>query len=126
MQTIDLTRDWWLEDDGQDVLITGPGNLEIALRHFTATKLLHQEGLGPDVIGTLRQLSWRYPVQTQAEGDFEEVWLELITTWDSDQADSPQQHVLHAGNHHITWHLPDDVGQRLQGWFARKEEGEHG
>jgi hypothetical protein len=42
---VDLTHDWWLYDDGQNVLLRGPGNLAIALRPFGPALLTHLDGL---------------------------------------------------------------------------------
>src|SRR5262249_36576060 len=114
MHTIDLTNEWWLQDDGIDVLLTGPGNVEIVVPDFDARRLLHEEGLGPDLLGTLRQLSWTYPLEGSE--------LQVVSTWDTTRPAHPPRHLLHVGPA-VAWVLPDAVGQRLQGWLARCEEG---
>lgn len=115
---------WSLTDDGEDVCIQGPGRLDIVLRRFEPQRLQHQEGLPPEMIGTLRQLSWRYPVELPDDFSKECVWLELIATWDSTGGGVPL-HILHLGTN-VTWELPQEFSEALQRFFARKEEGIHG
>jgi len=110
----DLTHGWALDDDGVDVLLTGPGGLEITLSGFDVGRLHHDEGLGPTLAGTLRQLCWSYPL-----GDIE---FTYIVTWDMSAPDQAAEHRLYVGNA-MLWQLSDAVGTRLQAWFAQVEEG---
>src|SRR5262249_50854456 len=87
---------------------------EIVVPDFDARRLLHEEGLGPDLLGTLRQLSWTYPLEGSE--------LQVVSTWDTTRPAHPPRHLLHVGPA-VAWVLPDAVGQRLQGWLARCEEG---
>jgi len=119
VDTIHLTNGWFLHDDFEDVLITGPGNLEIVMFSFDVHKLVHTEGLGPEAIGTLRQLSWRYPL-TSSANDPDSEW-QMISTWDSAAPEVPAQYRMLIGAA-VTWQLPEEVGQRLEGWLVRKEE----
>lgn len=121
MESHDLTKGWHLTDDGVDVIIEGPGNLEIVLRDFDARQLAHKEGLEAEVIGTMRQLSWFYPLGRGMPGDIEQSWVELMSTWEPSMPDHPTQHTLHVGNH-LLWQLPESTGEKLQAWFARTEE----
>jgi hypothetical protein len=115
MPHYDLTKGWTLDDDGVDVLLCGPGGLEIALSAFDVTRLSHVEGLSPALIGSLRQLSWAYPL---GEGESE---LHYIATWDTEAPDAEATHRLHVGTL-VLWQLPETVGDRLQAWFAQVEE----
>jgi hypothetical protein len=112
----DLTEGWTLADDGMDVVLCGPGGLEITLPNFDLTRLSHEEGLSPELIGSLRQLMWAYPLG-EGEGD-----LHYIVTWDPKAPDAEAQHRLHVGTA-VLWQLPETVGTRLQAWFAQVEEG---
>jgi hypothetical protein len=62
MPHYDLTEGWAIDDDGVDVLLTGPGGLEISLPAFDVARLVHEAGLSPVTIGSLRQLGWTYPL----------------------------------------------------------------
>ena len=115
MKIIDFGQGWSLEDDGVDVCIMGPGRLEIVLRDFDPKKLVHEEGLPSSILGTLRQISWRYPLESVTA-------LQLISPWDSSAADAPHQHSRDRANA-VTWALSGSVGERLQGWLAQAEEG---
>jgi hypothetical protein len=114
MPHYDLTEGWAIDDDGVDVLLTGPGGLEIAFPAFDVARLIHEEGLSPVTIGSLRQLGWTYPL-----GDVD---LQYLATWDTEAPDHPAEHRLHVGNA-VSWQLPETVGTRLQAWFATVEEG---
>jgi hypothetical protein len=118
---VDLTHDWWLYDDGQDVLLRGPGNLAIALRPFDPALLTHMDGLPHARSGTRRQLCWRYRLAPLGDDAHEEYWLQLVTTWDSTAADDVPTHQLHLGTA-VVWQLPDEVGQRLHGWLLLAEQ----
>ena len=110
----DLTEGWAIDDNGVDVLLRGPGGLEITLPAFDVTRLIHEEGLSPVTIGSLRQLGWTYPLG--------EVDLQYLVTWDTEAPDHTAEHRLHVGNA-VLWQLPETVGTRLQAWFAQVEEG---
>jgi hypothetical protein len=114
MPHYDLTEGWTLDDDGVDVLISGPGGLEITLPAFDVTRLVHEGALSPVVIGSLRQLGWTYPLG--------EIDLQYLATWDTEAPHHPAEHRLHVGNA-VLWQLPETVGTRLQAWFAQVEEG---
>jgi hypothetical protein len=129
MHSLDLGEDWTLVDDGCDVVLLGPGRLEIVLTGFDPRQLTHEEGLGPACLGTLRQISWRYPLGSAcpwvepraSSGAPSRDELQLITTWDTAQADGFRHHRLHVGPA-ISWTLPDGVGTALGDWLARQEE----
>ena len=58
MSHYDLTEGWALDDNGVDILISGPGGLEITLPTFDSAHLVHEGALSPVGIGSLRQLGW--------------------------------------------------------------------
>lgn len=127
--TITLDAEWFLEDDGIDVLMRGPGQLELLLKHFAPTHLEHTEGLPQgDSRETLRQIAWYCPLDPDGPPD---AWsLEFIITWDArpptPDADGillehERLYRLHVGPQ-ITWRLSPEAGERLQAWFASQEE----
>ena len=118
MLTLDLSEGWWLEDDGRDVLLTGPGGLEISLPSFAVSRLSHAETMPADETGTLREITWSYLLDPEPCPDSE---LRLSSTFDPQQSHAAL-HVLHLGTHTL-WSLPDMVGWRLGGYFAMKQEG---
>lgn len=98
---------WQCRMDDTDLVITGPGSLELILHDFDRSRVEHHEDLGAEVLGTLIQRSWRYPIEPG-------IWLELISTEDTGNLDSPALHMLHAGTA-ISWHLPDAFAEDLHG-----------
>jgi hypothetical protein len=114
MLDVDLTEGWAVHDDGVDVLITGPGQLEISLLHFDVAQLSYDEPTEPELLGTLKQLIWRYPLIQPPTPDSE---LQLIITIDAGDDEPVPLHMLHIGTR-ISWALPPTAGWSLSGYFS--------
>jgi hypothetical protein len=95
---------WELRQEDVDVILRGPGRLEIVFAHFDAAKVERPEGLPPELIGRTRQQGWAYRLD-------EATTLELISIWEV-EAEASRQHLLHA-NTRIVWELPDAIAQAL-------------
>jgi hypothetical protein len=96
---------WALINDGTTLLLTGPGQLEIALRQFDARRAMLPESLPREMLGALRQRGVEYPLD-------ETTTLELILT---DCPSQPQQaalYSLHIGNA-VSWRLPAGIAEAL-------------
>lgn len=121
MQKYACGEGWDITDDGVDVVLSGPGQLEIVMPRFAVDRLIHEQGLGPEVIGRLRQMGWTYPLDAPEDDDACAVELSLILTWDSTQPDCPVQGMLYVGTH-VTWQVPAAAAQAMGTWFAIQEE----
>jgi hypothetical protein len=100
---------WSLSYEGGDLMIQGPGGLEIVVCHFDQTKIQHNEPLSPEVVGDPPQLDWLYTL----EGG---ITLHLVSS------SSPEGEALHrlrvsaegvTGGWQVGWHLPDDIAAML-------------
>jgi len=97
---------WSIDHHGGDLIIYGPGQLEIILHHFDAAKAQEGWELPARWVGTLVERHWRYPLE-------EGVWLEGISIHNTaDMLGRPPTHLLHIGNA-VSWHLPKDVAEEL-------------
>lgn len=99
---------WSIQLDDDTLLIRGPGQLEIVLRHFDARRTARVEGLGRQLLGEdLAQRGWAYRVSPE-----EPIELECISTGHPGDQFPAWQHELLIGTH-ITWQLPGDFAQEL-------------
>ena len=106
-ETVIDTHGWALEDDGDTVLIRGPGNLEIVLWHFTPALL--RGGPGPCNDGILlRQEELYYPLDADDRAE-DPTGLHLIVTGAAGSAPLEREYWLHVGRH-TTWRLPPEAG----------------
>jgi hypothetical protein len=80
---------WSITHDNTDVLITGPGGLEITLRDFDPA-LGERDELPPETLGSLLQRQWRFPLE-------DGVWLDGLSTGDTAALDRPELHRLYVG-----------------------------
>jgi hypothetical protein len=118
MLTLDLTEGWWLKDDGRDVLLSGPGGLEISMPSFAVRRLSHEE-LPAHATSMLREITYRYLLDPEPCPDSE---LSLSSTYDPATQSVTPLHVLRLGTHTL-WNLPDTVGWLLGGYLGMKQEG---
>jgi hypothetical protein len=103
------SKGWSLSYDGGNLLIQGPGGLEIVVRQFDQTKIQHEEPLSPEVVGDSPQLDWLYALE-------DGITLHLVSRSSSDG--EPLHRLLlraegEAGGWQVGWHLPDDIAVML-------------
>jgi hypothetical protein len=100
---------WSLRQEGEDLLIWGPGGLEIVLRHFDQTQIQHNQPISPEAVGDPPQLDWLYTLE-------EGITLHLVST---KSPDGEPLHRLHLGAEgangcwQVSWHLPDSFAVML-------------
>lgn len=116
--THELGLGWWIHEKGQDVLISGPGGLEIDLNPFDADKLEFEEGYVLGTIGRLMRRSWHYPLP-EHEGESR---LSLLLMWASTVAGNAELYKMYLGTH-ISWILIGDTGHKLWQWFSDTKRG---
>lgn len=95
-------KNWTVEEDGGDLLICGPGELEIVLRDFDPARSM-SGGLPEEMTGELRTSSVNYFIEDGVE-------IELVTVASPD-GDGVTK--LHVGNY-VSWELPAAFGRRLK------------
>jgi hypothetical protein len=106
-----MDEQWTLQHDGVDLVIYGPGKLEIVLSDFDPQRTSRSETLPESLLGALLQRACRYPLEAGYE-------LELISTSNPSTPDTPELHRLHVGTK-MTWELPEEFAEQLHDWFAR-------
>ena len=108
---------WRIDHHVGNLVIYGPGQLEIILHDFDAVKASEGWELPDRLVGTLVERHWRYPL----EGG---VWLEGISIQNTaDMLGRPPTHFLYIGRA-VRWHLPRDTAEelhRLMGEVGEKE-----
>jgi hypothetical protein len=97
---------WHIDQRDGHVVIYGPGQLEIILHDFDATRAQRGDTPPPKLADTLLERHWRYPLETG-------LWLEGMSIRNpSDLLDRPALHVLHIGKA-VSWHLPKATAEAL-------------
>jgi hypothetical protein len=96
--------EWMLEYLNTDLVITGPGQLQIVLQEFDPDRLRSDHILPPEVLGDLQQGGWSYELEPG-------VTLQLISTRSRHHPGSAL-HVLHVGRQ-VSWTLPAEFGAQL-------------
>lgn len=97
---------WRIDHHGGNLMIYGPGQLEIILHDFDATRASEGWELPARLVGALVERHWRYPL---AEG----MWMEGISIQNTaDMLGRPTTHLLHIG-HAVSWHLPQAIAEEL-------------
>lgn len=119
MQRHEFGEDWGIDDDGVDVVLYGPGQLEIVMRRFDVGRLTHEQERDPEILGTLRQIGWTYQLEAPEDGDAGPLELSLVLTWDSAQLERPMHGILYVGEH-VSWQMPAPTAQALSAWCARQ------
>ena len=108
---------WRIDHHGGNLVIYGPGQLEIILHNFDTDKAQEGVNLPAKLLGTLIERHWRYPLE-------EGIWLEGISIRDAaDMLGRPPTYLLHIGNA-VSWHLPKDAAEELHRLMG--EVGEKG
>ena len=100
--------EWTVFYEGDDVVLCGPGGLQIMLYDFDAERLERLPDL-PMQEGLFVQRQWRYPLE-------EGVWLELIST---EHATNTLQtlHLLRVGTA-VAWQLSEESAELLHGCMS--------
>lgn len=97
---------WRIDHHGGDLMIYGPGQLEIILQNFDAARVQEGYELPARRVGALVERHWRYPLE-------EGVWLEGMSIQNTaDMLGRPPTYLLHIGNA-VSWHLPKNVAEAL-------------
>jgi hypothetical protein len=96
---------WTITEELDDLLICGPGNLEIVLKDFSPMQTLPSNPLPQEMLGSLRQREWSYLLEPNVE-------LQLISTRDSTNPETPELHMLHIGSR-VSWTVPAEFAERL-------------
>jgi hypothetical protein len=86
--------------NGHDVLIYGPGNLEILLRQFDLSLVVHHNNAMPEIFSNFSQRHWTYPLWL-------DVKLRLVSTTSSTPRGRPDLHSLSLGCPWVKWTLSD-------------------
>ena len=100
---------WSIRQEGEDLIIGGPGHLEIVVNRFDQTKIQHNEPLSPESVGDSPQIDWLYTLD-------EAIALHLVST---KGPDGDPVHRLHLGAEgtkgcwQVSWHLPDSFAAIL-------------
>ena len=100
---------WSLRQEGEDLLIWGPGGLEIVLRHFDQTQIQHNQPISPEAVGDPPQLDWLYTLE-------EGITLHLVSTKSPDEEPLHRLHLGAEGANgcwQVSWHLPDSFAVML-------------
>jgi hypothetical protein len=100
-----MTNDWTYSIDGDNLVLCGPGKLEIVCEDFFSAGPFPLNSLPPEALGTLRQRGWAFALQ-------EGVGLELISTRDTAKPRRAERHSLHIGRQ-VSWPLPPRFAEQL-------------
>lgn len=97
-----MAAQWDVYYDLDDLIVTGPGGLEIVIRDFRHQRPVHDAPLSEEILGDLIQRSWSVEI---SEG----VVLQLVTTR---RPEGGELHLLHVGSM-VSWELPGEFAERL-------------
>jgi hypothetical protein len=111
-----MTNDWTYLIDADNLVICGPGKLEVVCEDFFALPPSLLVPLPSEVLGTLRQRGWIFALQ-------EGVRLELVSTRDLAHPKRAERHRLHIGSQ-VSWPLPPRFAEQL--YVLAKGKESHG
>jgi hypothetical protein len=94
-------KDWTTYEELGDLIIVGPGDLEIVLHDFSPARVEVEE---PTLTGSLAQRTWRYKLEKG-------IFLELISTMERNDTRSAM-HCLHIGSF-VRWEVPEEFAKKL-------------